>query len=103
MAQRVVNDVLYLDVVLSDDSENLSILLDDGSQELEIEMLGASSGGGGSILPYYNGVYEVNPRKIEQTLLTSNKSMSRDVIIHPISYSETINESGGLTVVIGQE
>ena len=101
MTQRVINDVLYLDVVLSNDSENLNILLDDGSQELEIEMLGASDGG--AILPYYTGLYEVTPRKTEQTLSTANKSMSRDVIIHPISYSETINESGGLTVVIGQE
>ena len=91
MAQHVVNDVLYLDV-----------LLNDGVQELQVEMMGGNNGGGGGeILPYYSGNYEVNPSKVTQTLETANKSMRRDVIIHPISYSETINDSGGLTVTIG--
>jgi len=51
MAQHVVNDVLYLDV-----------LLNDGVQELQVEMMGGNNGGGGGeILPYYSGNYEVNP------------------------------------------
>ena len=91
MAQRVVNDVLYLDVLLNDDL-----------QELYVDLAGGEGGGGGD-LPYYSGNYEVNPRKVTQTLETANKSMRRDVIVRPISYSETINESGGLTITIGQE
>ena len=90
MAQRVVNDVLYLDV-----------LFNDGIQELQVDL--ADGEGGGGLLPYYSGNYEVDPRKVTQTLETANKSMRRDVTIRPISYSETLNDSGGLTITIGQE
>lgn len=61
------------------------------------------SEGGGSLLPYYDGSYQVVPRKIEQVLDTKNKSMRDDVTIDPINYSETINPQGGNTVVIGYE
>lgn len=97
--QRVIDNVLYLDVFLSESSQSLDIFLDSGSQELEIEMMGGSEGR----LPYYLGEYEVDPRKVEQILETANKSMERDVIVHPIFYAETSNISGGLTAVIGLE
>ena len=58
---------------------------------------------GGSALPYYEGEYEVNPRKVQQILETKNKSMANDVVINPIFYSEVTNPQGGNTVVIGQE
>ena len=90
MAQRVIDNVLYLDVFLSESSQDLDIFLDDGSQELEIEMLGGSEGR----LPWYLGNYEVDPRKVEQTLETRNKSMREDVVVHPIFYQETSNLSG---------
>jgi len=86
--QRVIDGVLYLDV-----------FLENSSQELEIEMVGGSEGR----LPWYLGDYEVDPRKVEQTLPTKNKSMREDVVIHPIFYQETSNLSGGLTAVIGLE
>lgn len=54
-------------------------------------------------LPYYDGAVLVEPRKVGQTLETANKSMSEDVVIKPIFYSETTNPSGGLTIVIGAE
>ena len=88
MAQKVIDGVLYLD-----------ILLENSSQELEIELTGGSEGQ----LPWYLGDYEVDPRKVEQTLETKNKSMRGDVVIHPIFYQETSNLSGGLTAVIGME
>lgn len=88
MAQEVIDSVLYLD-----------IFLENSSQELDIEMMGGSEGR----LPYYMGDYEVDPRKVEQTLETANKSMERDVVVHPIFYAETSNLGGGLTAIIGLE
>lgn len=99
MAGTVIDSVLYLDVFLSESSQELDIFLEDSSQELEIEMLGGSEGR----LPWYLGEYEADPRKVEQTLETKNKSMREDVTVHPIFYAETSNPSGGLTAVIGME
>ena len=99
MAGTVIDNVLYLDVFLSQSSQDLDIFLEDGSQELEIELVGGSEGR----LPWYLGDYVVDPRKVEQTLETKNKSMRDDVTINPIFYAETSNPSGGLTVIIGYE
>ena len=99
MAGTVIDNVLYLDVFLSQSSQNLDIFLEDGSQELEIELVGGSEGR----LPWYLGDYVVDPRKVEQTLETKNKSMRDDVTVNPIFYAETSNPSGGLTAVIGLE
>lgn len=54
-------------------------------------------------LPYYEGAYVVDPRKVSQTLETANKSMSDDVTINEIFYSEVENLSGGNTAFIGME
>lgn len=59
--------------------------------------------GGGSPLPYYEGSYEVTPRKIEQILETKNKSMLDDVTVNAINYSEVTNPQGGKTATIGYE
>ena len=99
MAGTVIDNVLYLDVFLSQSSQDLDIFLEDGSQELEIELVGGSEGR----LPWYLGEYVVDPRKVEQTLETKNKSMRDDVTVNPIFYAETSNPSGGLTAVIGLE
>lgn len=88
MSQWVDGRVLHIDVDL-----------DTSSQTIEIEL----EGGGSGRFPYYSGPYEVDPRKVEQTLETENKSMRDDVVIHPIFYAETTNISGGLTAVIGLE
>lgn len=67
------------------------------SIELEIEQ---GSGGGGK-LPYYTGPYTVIPKPYEdQTLETSQKSMSENMVIEKVPYSETTNPSGGTTVNI---
>lgn len=88
MSQWVENSVLHIDVDL-----------DASSQTIEVEL----EGGGSGRFPYYEGPYEVDPRKVEQTLETENKSMRDDVVIHPIFYAETSNVGGGLTAVIGLE
>lgn len=87
MSQYVENNVLHLDVDL-----------DCGSQTFDIEL-----SGGEGILPYYDGPYVVDPRKILQTFETKNKSMKNDVIVNEIFYSEVGNISGGNTAFIGME
>lgn len=54
-------------------------------------------------LPWYEGQYEVQPKKTEQVLETENKSMIANVKINPISYSSVDNVFGGQTVTIGSE
>lgn len=51
----------------------------------------------------YDGPYEVIPRKVPQTLETSDKLMVRDVEINEINYSAIDNVAGGQTVNIGYE
>lgn len=58
---------------------------------------------GGGMLPYYDGVYEVDPRKVSQELETGNKSMHENVVVNEIFYSEVLNPQGGNTVTIGLE
>ena len=54
-------------------------------------------------MPYYEGTYEVTPRKVEQVLATKNKSMSDNVTVFSIPYAEVSNLGGGLTATIGIE
>ena len=98
MSQWVKDGVLHVDVDIGIDSPTIDVEVDN-SFSLDIELVGGGSGR----LPYYTGEYEVDPRKVEQTLETKNKSMKEDVIVHPIFYAETSNVSGGLTAVIGME
>ena len=51
----------------------------------------------------YVGPYEVFPRKVDQTLNTSDKLLTDDIEIDAIRYSEVSNEAGGETVNIGFE
>lgn len=51
-------------------------------------------------LPNYTGDYTAIPKTYEQTLATKNKSMTGDVVIEEIPYSEVSNPSGGNTVNI---
>jgi len=82
-----VQRVMYLDVELNESPTELEITFD------------ATAGGR---LPYYDGRYVVNPRKVPQDLETKNKSMRDDVTVNAINYSETANPYGE-TVVIGYE
>lgn len=69
------------------------------SQVIDIELVGGGSGR----LPYYTGATTVDPRKVDQTLATKNKSMNEDVTINAIYYSETLNVGGGNTAYIGMD
>lgn len=75
----------------------IDIIDDEEVLELEIEE------GGGGCLPFYDGPYNVEPRRVDQVLETQNKSMSNDVTINEIYYAETSNISGGITCYIGKE
>lgn len=61
-----------------------------------------TTGSGGGELPYYPGPYEVTPKINQQVLPTAYKSMSKDVQVLEIPYSEVHNISG-TTVTIGGE
>lgn len=51
-------------------------------------------------IPIYPGPYVVIPRAYEQVLATADKSMSDNVTVQEIPYTETSNLSG-ITVSIG--
>lgn len=65
-------------------------------------MLEGSLSLGGDILPYYEGAYVVTPKVREQELETANKSMTTDVLVESIPYTEVSNPSGGMTITIGE-
>ena len=56
--------------------------------------------GAGGKLPTYDGDYEVTPKILEQELETRNKSMTDNVKVLSIPFSEVINPEGGTTVNI---
>ena len=89
---------LYLDVSIQTDNY-IDIAIASNQTALDFTIEGSSE----SRLPYYEGSYEVDPRKIQQILETANKSMENDVVINPIFYSEVENPAGGNTVYIGME
>lgn len=50
----------------------------------------------------YNGQYEVTPRAyFDQILRTKDKVLEENVTVAQIPYTETSNEAGGMTVIIG--
>ena len=54
--------------------------------------------------PPYLGEYEVVTKEYtEQTLPTSGKLLGRDVFVHKIPQFEVSNNSGGKTLIIGEE
>ena len=97
---RYEDGALYLDVKLYKENPQIDISLfsDDTNFDFTIE-----SSGSGGLLPYYEGSYVVEPRKVGQELETAHKSMHENVVINQIYYSQVHNPSGGDTVFIGQE
>lgn len=91
--------VLHLDVNLNLNPNTLNVEFNEDTSTLDVAF-DVSAGGR---LPNYTGAYVVDPRKVEQTLETKNKSMTENVTINEIFYQETSNLSGGLTAVIGME
>ena len=93
------SSALFLDIELSESTQALDVFLSDSNQTLDVEMIG----GGEGRFPYYDGAYVVDPRKVAQVLETKDKSMSDDVTINAIFYSEVSNPAGGDTCYIGIE
>lgn len=61
-------------------------------------------GGTSSVMPIYNGDYEITPKKEEEQILkTSGYAMAKDVVVKEIPYYEIKNDDGGLTATIGKE
>lgn len=54
-----------------------------------------------SDLPNFEGEYWIYPNSQEQILPTENTSMRENFVVHAIPYREEVNQSGGLTVIIG--
>lgn len=52
--------------------------------------------------PYYNGEYEVVPKREEQQLETKDKILSQDVVVLEVPYAETSNPAGGTTFYIAK-
>lgn len=93
-----MNGTLRLDVSIQ--TENyIDVDIKSGAKVLDFSIEGNKDGR----LPYYDGEYGVEPRKVGQILETANKSMSEDVVINPIYYAETTNVGGGYTAIIGKE
>lgn len=81
------SDVELIPIALSEDFTRINVKLNDISS--------------GQALPTYEGPYEVEPRKEQQTLNTKEKAMKDNVVVNKIAYTETQNESGGMTAIIG--
>ena len=77
-------------------SIDLEMKLDVISQDIAFEI----EKGSGGILPPYEGGYEVTPKVTEQTLATKHKSMTNDMTVLAVPYSEVTNPEGGTTVNI---
>lgn len=60
-------------------------------------------GGEGGRLPDYDGTYEVTPKINAQTLATKDKSMTDNVTVLAVPYSEVTNPQGGKTVNIAYQ
>ena len=76
----------------------LEISIDQNVMEIEIGI----EGGSGGKLPTYDGEYIVTPKPFEEQVLeTKNKSMTDDVTVREIPYSEVTNPEGGKTINIG--
>lgn len=66
----------------------------------DIHLEGSFSIGTGGRLPNYEGDYNIIPKVQAQELETKNKSMTDNLVIEEIPYSEVSNPSGGNTVNI---
>lgn len=58
---------------------------------------------GGDIdsVPKYTGTYIVEPKFTQQELATTNKMLTKDIVVEAIEVARTSNPSGGKTVYIG--
>lgn len=69
--------------------------------ETEFEV-GTVIGGGGGSYPQYMGPYTARPKVRDQVFHTDKTSMEDDFVVKKITYLETPNAGGGLTITIGE-
>ena len=74
----------------------IDVSIEVNNVDLDIEI----KKGEGGMLPPYQGDYEVTPKVYAQTLDTKNKSMTADLDVLAVPYSEVSNPQGGSTVNI---
>lgn len=91
-------NMIYVDIDIFEEDDIIVSVEECFDLSISIE-----EGISGDILPYYEGSYNVTPRKREQVLHTKDKSMSQDVKVFAIPYNEVSNPFGGKTITIGIE
>lgn len=99
MNEREVFIDLDIDVELGE-SIDLDLLETNDEINLEVTDVVVIHQG---VLPYFEGPYILYPKVSEQMIDTKDKSMSDDVTVKSIPYSEVDNPYGGKTVIIGGE
>ena len=52
---------------------------------------------------YYEGSYEIDPKKAAQVLSTKDRVLTNDITVLGIYYYEVTNDTGGKTVTIGRD
>ena len=52
---------------------------------------------------YYEGSYEIDPKKAAQVLSTKDRVLTDDITVLGIYYYEVTNDTGGKTVTIGRD
>lgn len=93
----------------NEESKDVDFLLEENVLPLDLSIAISDSldliisEGSGGILPAYTGSYNVIPKVKSQKLETKNKSMTNDINVEKIPYSEVSNPEGGKTIVIGGE
>ena len=66
--------------------------------------LSGTVGKANTSVPTYTEEYEVTPKTYEETVLpTKNKKLTADVEVRKIPQYEVSNQSGGETLIIGDE
>ena len=74
-----------------------------GKVSAAVRLSGSVAKGGGSV-PVYTGEYEVTPKTYEETVLpTKDKKLTANVEVRKIPQYEVSNQSGGETLIIGDE
>lgn len=71
----------------------------EGTVDLELELSGEVSFSGS--VPEYDGAYEIVPKISDQSLDTSGKKLTKDLVILAIPVQETTNSANGKTIHIG--
>lgn len=91
------NEALNIQIAVDRSSRNVGIEIADRWKEVSI---GVERGG--AYYPPYEGSYHIIPALYrQQRMRTHGKSMTSDVLIDAIKFTETENPQGGRTIVIG--